>query len=159
MAEGCLVLQHVCVSSVELMSPTPRRELLQSQHGSQISGTSILRAYMQGAKLMHTAGTGMAPSFARQPLSVRARQSWQHVMQSHQQQVDSVAHKWSQLEARVITVVNSLALSTAGQVSAEHDSSLTLRQHSLLATFSQLDSNMFSSIHQHTCQDIQRSTS
>jgi predicted unusual protein kinase regulating ubiquinone biosynthesis (AarF/ABC1/UbiB family) len=70
---------------------------------------------MQGAKGMHTAGTGMLPSIARQPMSLRARQRWQHVMQTHKQQVDTVAEKWSQLEARVITVVNSLALSTAGQ--------------------------------------------
>lgn len=66
----------------------------------------------------------MLPSNARQPLSMRARQRWQHVMQSHKQQVDTVAEKWSQLETRVITVVNSLALSTAGQVGTLHDSSL-----------------------------------
>eukprot|EP00878_Enallax_costatus_P014058 GHUV01014700.1.p1 GENE.GHUV01014700.1~~GHUV01014700.1.p1 ORF type:complete len:690 (+),score=243.48 GHUV01014700.1:426-2495(+) len=70
---------------------------------------------MQGARHMHSAGTGMLPAIARQPISLGARQRWQQVMQSHKQKVDSVAEKWSQLEAKVVTVVNSLALSTAGQ--------------------------------------------
>lgn len=65
---------------------------------------------------MHTAGMGLLPSAARQPLLQSAKQSWQHAVQSHKQHIDGVARKWLQLEAKVITVVNSLALSSAGQV-------------------------------------------
>jgi hypothetical protein len=92
------------------------REL--TQHGRQGYGFGILglRAVQAGAAGRAFGSATLLPLSARTgPMALRARQGWQQLIHSQGQQLGA-ADRWSQLEAKLITLVNSLSLTAAGQV-------------------------------------------
>jgi hypothetical protein len=75
-----------------------------------------MRAVQAGAARRAFGSATLLPLSARTgPLALRARQGWQQLVQQQKQQL-SAADRWSQMEAKLITLVNSLSLTAAGQV-------------------------------------------
>jgi hypothetical protein len=92
------------------------RELTQCGRQGYEFGILGMRAVQAGAARRAFGSATLLPLSARTgPLALCARQGWQQLVQQQKQQL-SAADRWSQLEAKLITLVNSLSLTAAGQV-------------------------------------------
>lgn len=91
------------------------RELNHNGRQCYASGILGLRAVQVGAARRAFGSATLLPLSARTGLmALRARQGWQQLVQKQSQQLGA-ADRWSQLEVKLITLVNSLSLTAAGQ--------------------------------------------
>lgn len=104
------------VSSVITVGGACCRELNHNGRQCYASGILGLRVAQVGAARRAFGSATLLPLSARTgPMALRARQGWQQLVQKQSQQLGA-ADRWSQLEAKLITLVNSLSLTAAGQV-------------------------------------------
>lgn len=94
------------------------REFARTQLGQQIQSVGLLSLRRHvSASAISSVLPAIAQRGAGSPMALRARQRCQQLLSLQRQHADTVADKWSQLEVKLITLVNSLSLTTAGQVS------------------------------------------
>lgn len=106
------------------MPPTPPLCCVRRQHAPQaLPGSTCSRAlahafWRTASRSSHTTAGALLPPAARQAAlaAARARQQLQAKLLEQRHHVEELEQAWRRFEARIVTLVNSVSITNAGQV-------------------------------------------